>query len=329
VKTIIKVICCLTISVFIVSCNRKQPLPAPTLAATEIPTPVPTPLPSSTLPPVPTYTPAATVSSTHQLSPTSNCNRDRIVKNIKADFPYTEFSVNYNSIQGIDILSIWFVDPSIDPQVTDADIEKFDALAIAHSASISQKVNNQDECIESLFTIINPIVVDSAYHGWFSGSVELSKLPKIDNPTETQMDAVQKSFQTTYLRQKTPQSTQAAPNSSCTWEDTRANIQRHFDPERANVSFQFILDESTTHVDAQWDSDIGELDESTWWALQMAAMLNVATELNCLFPAPTALNITVVDSSGKIELIGTLPEPNKPIDELDINKFQVLYQDLQ
>ena len=96
-----------------------------------------------------------------------------------------------------------------------------------------------------------------------------------------------------------------------------------------NVGVQFVIDDAGTNVYAQWDSDVGQLNTTTWWALQMASTLNVAVGLPCLYPAPTQLWIMVVDSNGKIELIGKLPNPNRKPSDIDLNQFKIIYEDVK
>lgn len=245
-------------------------------------------------------------------SPTpSDCSRDQVLARLKADFPYPEFTLIYNSFQGLDILNIWFVDPEIDPKAQDADLAPNAILALRHATALSHRLGRKDPCIGRLFTTINPIVVDSNYNGWFSGNIRPADLPGTDDLTEAQIEALEDAFEIAYWRRNPPAPQGPAPAASCTWAEARVRIQRHFNPSRENVGFMLVIDENGVKIYAQWDSDAKLLgrDATQWWALQMASMLNVAMELPCLHPVPTALIVTVVDAEGAIELLGILPDP--------------------
>lgn len=245
-------------------------------------------------------------------SPTpSDCSRDQVLARLKADFPYREFALIYNSLQGLDILSVWFVDPEINPEAQDADLAPNAILALRHVATLSHRLGRKDPCIGRLFTTINPIVVDSNYNGWFSGNIRPADLPGADDLTEAQIEALEDAFEIAYWRRNPPAPQGPAPAASCTWTEARAYIQRHFDPSRENVGFMLVIDENGIKIYAQWDSDakLLDLDATRWWGLQMTSMLNVAMELPCLHPEPTALIVTVVDAEGTVELLGILPNP--------------------
>jgi hypothetical protein len=299
------------------------------------PTPTPTMIPptatSTVIPPTetPTIIPTPKPSPTPQPSPTPSCSRDSVLANLKKNVPYAVFDINYNSILDTSILGVWFVDPNVNPKTLKMDPMDSAYLAFSHTVSLSQEINYKDRCIEELFDSINLVVVDSGYNGWISVSVEPSKLPRIQNPNEAHLDGIMDDFQIFYVREKAPPKSRTAPAKSCSWLEASRNIQSHFDSARENVSFQYIIDQTSAHVDAQWDSDLGNLEPKMWGAVQVASMLNIAMELNCLYPVPTVLNITVVDSSGKVLLVGSLPKPNRPINQIDFNDFKITYANLK
>lgn len=295
------------------------------------PTMIPPTSTSTVIPPIetPTIIPTPKPSPTPQPSPTPSCSRDSVLANLKKNIPYAVFDINYNSVLDTSILSIWFVDPNVNPKTLEMDPMDSAYLAFRHTVSLSQKINYKDRCIEELFDAISLVVVDSNYNGWISTNVEPSKLPRIENPNETHIDGIMDDFQILYAREKAPPKSRTAPAKSCSWLEASRNIQSHFDSARENVSFLYIIDQSSAHVDAQWDSDLGNLEPKMWWAVQVASMLNIAMELTCLYPFPTILNVTVVDSSGKVLLIGSLPKPNRPINQIDFNDIKITYADIK
>ena len=172
------VICMLTIACALPSPSKlfASDTPTPTATATETPTSTPTftpsPFPTRTNTPTPTPDPVLL-----------SCDRDQVVVDINAEFPYAEFEVQYQNYLGVDILVIWFVDPEINPEVHERSEDTM--MAMEHAATVIQKINTENVCVEALFALVNPVVVDSNYNGWFAGLIEIEKLPKADNPTET------------------------------------------------------------------------------------------------------------------------------------------------
>ncbi len=305
------------IGTMLAGCNTTPALPTVTLLPTNTatqtatPTDTPTPTPTSTHTPEPTATdtPAPT------LTPTPDCDADDVLVQIRQDFPFAEFEASYNTLEDTNALVLWYVDPELNPDAAQDELEQNVSLAIRHAASVSQSLAARDACIGYLFTAIDPIVVDSRYNGWFSGQVDPASLPAAAEPTDAQLAAVERAFQIGYVRNVPPAKATASPAGACTWQETRAKIQRHFSLERENVSFYFVIDDSGVNVWAQWD---GPTD-----ALALASLLNVAMELDCLHPAPTQLIILVVDRQGEVGLVALLPEDG--ITTLDLNKLQIFY----
>ena len=303
------------ISFAVLGCNSQIPLLTPT-TETPIPTYTSTSSPTSTATPRPTHTvtPTATITP----SPSSSCDADEVLRAIKADFPYDEFAVHYNNFADFDniaTLIVWYVDPEIDPEAGEAEIEQNAELAKQNAILASQQLVQQHACIKSLFDAINPIVVDENYNGWFSGRAEVEKFSSSENLSESELESIEAAFEIGYLRTELPAAIQAAPSDSCTWPETQQKIQNHFSPDRENVAFYFVKDEVGVNVWTQWD---GPTDFRA-----MASILNVAMELDCLHPSPTQLIMVIVDSDGNVGLAGILPAEG--IENLDINQMQIFY----
>lgn len=302
----------------LIGCHTQTP--EPTASSTMTKTPLPTatfkPIPTSTLTPTLTPTSTATLTPTPTLSPTPSCHADQVLKSLKADFPYDEFAIGYNTIQDIEALAVWVVDPELNPLAKGEDIKLNLFLAMRHAALLSLELNESNACIEEIFPYISIIVVDANHNGWFSGQVSSTDLPKTKDPTEVELDDIVNAFQVAYNRIHPTNPVQAPPNDSCSWSEARENIQRHFSPDRENVNFYFVIDEAGRNVWAQWD---GPTDYRV-----IASILNVTMELHCLHPAPTQLFALVVDETGEVGLIVLADED--AITSMDINEFQILYE---
>jgi hypothetical protein len=218
-----------------------------------------------------------------------------MLKSLKPLVTYTEFDLTYNVILNTRALNIWYVEPKIDPNASGDQIAKNAALAQLSAAAVSAQLATGDaRCLGAMVDVINPIVVDRNYNGWFSGTIKLSDA-HANLPPENKVNV----FTVSYLRTKPTILPAAAPAQSCKWIDARAKMQKHFAPARENVGFEFVIDETGINAYAQWD---GEVDVT-----MIPALLNVALELRCMHPPIDQLVVIVVNADGKINLIGQTP----------------------
>ena len=256
---------------------------APVLSSTKMPASVPATVP----PPSPT--------------PSAACDADRVLKRLKSAMPYEQSVITYNIVKGDTYLAIWFVDPDIDPAAGADTVGANSDLAIRQAAATAAWLNAADACVGQLFTVINPIVVDRNYNGWFSGDVALSVLPATTQPTDQQVEQIRNSFSVSFLRNRPAAPPQPAPDGSCAWPKAAQNLQHHFASARENTGFFFVRDDLGVNVWAQWD---GPTDPAS-----MTASLGYVTlELQCLFPVPTNIFVQVVDDAGNLNLLGQVSD---------------------
>jgi hypothetical protein len=262
-----------------------------------------------------TQEPTKTITPTPRASNTPNCYAEGILAQIRSSITYEEFVVTYNilQIQGrMASLVIWFVDPEIDPSARGSEIEQNSKLAREHAAIISNQINAENYCVASLFNVINPIVVDRNYNGWFSGEIQPSKLIDENEPSPEQILKIENEFKIGYLRNNPTGVFAEAPTGSCAWKEANANLHNHFASTRENVGFYFVLDDEGANVWAQWDGP-------TDLILMSASLLNVTMELECLYPRPDRVIVIIVDENGIVGLIGVIPGINA-------GGFQIAYQ---
>lgn len=289
--------------------------PPPTLASLPTFTPAPPP-PLITL--VPTREPTLPSTFTPPPPPTAtpSCPVNQFLKSLKPLIAYTEFDLTYNVILNNRVLNIWFVEPKIDPNAVGDQIAKNTSLAQLSAAAVSVKLATGDaKCLSSMVSVINPIVVDRNYNGWFSGTIKLS-----DANTNVPLENKVNTFTVSYLRTKPAAPSSTTPAQSCKWTEARAKIQKHFAATRENVGFEFVIDETGINVYAQWD---GEIDVT-----MLPALLNVALELRCVHPPIDQLVVIMVDADGKINLIGQTPgsavRSSNYANDVP-NRFKILY----
>ncbi|MEK9162800.1 MAG: hypothetical protein AAB261_05815 [Chloroflexota bacterium] len=274
--------------------------PPPTLASLPTFTPAPplqTPSPIITLTPLSAPTSVRTPTLTPPPPPTAtpDCPVNPFLKSLKPLIAYAEFDLTYNVILNNRSLTIWFVEPKIELNAAGDQINKNAVLAQLSAATVSAKLATGDaKCLSSMVNVINPIVVDRNYNGWFSGIIKLSDA-SANVPLENKVNT----FTVSYLRTKPAAPPSTTPAQSCKWTEARAKMQKHFASTRENVGFEFVIDETGINAYAQWD---GEIDMT-----MIPVLLNVALESRCLHPAIDQLVVIMVDADGKINLIGQAP----------------------
>jgi len=282
-----------------------QPTPTMTPTFTPTITSTPTPLPTNT--PVPTNTQLA------------DCDADQTIANLKPKVAYQQSVVIHNKFKGGSFLVVWFVDPTINATPQESEISENDTRAMRDGLLLSQQLNAADGCVSRLFDAINPIVVDKNYNGWFSGRIKTSDLPATTQTDDDELDEIAKSYEISYLRDKATAESGTAPATVCTWTDTKQKIQNHFSPERQNVGFYYVLDDAGVNVWAQWDSPLDFLQLNL-----PASLLNIAMEIDCLYPTPDRIIFDVVDESGDMQIIGLWNWSDAK--NQDIGQIQILYQ---
>lgn len=267
-----------------------------------------------------TATPTCTQTNTKTITPThdshnSACDHDNVLLNLKSVPKYSEFEIGFNVVNDISTLFVWFVDPAINQNATaDSVFDNF-VIAADDAVALSIELLKSSDCVDELFTYVNPIVVDQNYNGWFSANIPISALNEYiagRKDTGYVIDALQEGA---FFRHEPPQPTSPGPESSCTWSEARDNIQEHFDPNRQNVNFYLVKQESgETNLFAQWD---GPGDETS-----IAAMFNVAMEIDCLHPSVDIMIITFVDMDGIIQSVWTWP-PKNPLENPELTELEI------
>ncbi len=262
--------------------------------------------------------------STPAQAPSLNCTAASVLLTLRNSEPLKkllpEFTVDYSVTSGTSYLNIWFVDPNIQSGTSSEDLEENNWTAMRHASTIAIYTVTLDPCIKSVFDKVNPVVVDQGYNGWFSGSVAVSLLPETFEPGEKEISGVAEAFEVVYMRRSLPATPDAPPGGSCNWQEAKARMQLHFDPERPNVDFYFVGDEVSRKVTAQWD---GAVAEKTDIAVIYASIMNVAQEARCLHPAPDYVYFMVEDPSGALIWMGRLSSAGVQL--LDLNQVEVLY----
>jgi len=231
-----------------------------------------------------------------------------LLKDLKTTLPYDEFAVHYNEIEGTRSLIVWFVDSELDPAAAGEEIQANLDLSLTHAAELSHQIRVQFPCVTELFDVINPIVVDQKYTGWFSGTLDPTIIPDEEALTSSEIDQLVEIFTVGYLLETLPG---PIPAGSCNWPSVRESLQNHFSPERQNVAFNFVVDDFGANVWAQWDGPTDPI-------FMTVSLANVMMELECFIPTANLIFI-VVDEDGTTGLVGVVPQG-------DAGSMQIVYE---
>lgn len=294
---------------------------------TPTPTPTPTDTPAPTASPTPAFTATLAWTDTpvlvSPLKPACASNELFLYK-LQFAFDVEDVVIFYQSYQGIKTLGVWIVDPGIITGTSqNEDFVNNQNLAIDHALIAAYEL--KDACARANnFDLINPIVVDTEYNGWVSGA-----LPPGDIPDYIYDGILPDMFEFTqfvFIRQETPPAFGSPPDDSCTWDATLDKIQRHF-RANDNVVFYYIRDPNGNNLWAQWY--VRSQEEAYFDALP--SILNIARELDCLYPTPDMIFTMVMTGDDKVVLLGALANTGADTDVsqngFDINNFRYTIYD--
>lgn len=237
-----------------------------------------------------------------QPKPETCAANDSLLKRMQAQVPFKEFSLSFNVIEGERALNFWVVDPNLDGSVEYQQSSLENALFI--STETLHKFNISNDCFSSEFDVINLIIVDSNYFGWFSGKLDPAAIPTQVILTEDELIDLAISFTADFVLTYPLDSSRPRPEGSCTWAETLKKIGTHFPLENPNAAFFLINNNETSSIWAQWiiSDDVENPVESV-----LDSLLEIVTELDCIYPLPNQILTTVINSDGEAIILGTLP----------------------
>jgi hypothetical protein len=273
----------------------------------------------------PTLVPTAQPTATSVLS-TAMCTRDGVIAELKHSAQYDEFSPSYYTYEGKNVLALWFVDPDI-RFIEGQNTDDYSIIALTDAVNLVHYVSIGNSCIKMLFDDVNPIVVDSDYNGWLATVIHTYTLPTNTTLTQEQFDDIYQQASVYYLRRDDPSPRVQPPEDRCAWSDAQSNVLRHFNSTVLNQFYYLVQDENGIHAYVQIEDFTTGLSDKVWYANLIATILNITSELKCVYPTPTDLLLQVVDPDGKIEMIGRLPDPLQVLQTYDFSGFVVAVDD--
>jgi len=210
-------------------------------------------------------------------------------------------------------LSIWLVDPEIDPQASESDLAANNRRAMQTGLSIFQEVIRQIPCVRQVFINANPMIVDRLYQGWYRDVIPLRAFPETEDMAGDELLSAMMGNEHGFYRHDPPRiESQPTPVDACTWPEARAAIGQFFGAERRNTAAYLIIDapaDTASHdegvlVEVQWDAHtIEEMDN----AVILENLNPVAEALSCLWPPVDQVEVFVVDVYGQFAVFGMVP----------------------
>jgi hypothetical protein len=273
---------------------------------TSVASPTPRPTPSPTPRPTP--------------SPTLVCTADGVQTEVRRLLAGLTFDTHYLTINGQLTLSIWVVDPAIDPAATAGTLAANNHEALGRGLSVAYQVIHEVPCTRRVFENINPMVVDGRYQSWYLDVVPIRAFEDLVNPSPDDLVTALEGGRTlSAIRRRVPppQKLQTAAPGACTWPQARAALATRLDPPAGNTAAYLIIGGSLVPREGRPGITTEDVGVELQWVIHTPADDNdqairdrlnrLAQALACLAPPLDSLEAFVVDETGKLVVYATVP----------------------
>lgn len=199
-------------------------------------------------------------------------------------------------INGRGSLAVWYVDPNLEPYPSASQLDQQLEEARLRAAEVAATANAASPCSTEIFDVINPIVVDNRYQGWFSGEISPKDLPTGQVFSQEELARASDLFTAAYLRTAL---SHPYTRGTCEWPEALERLQSHFASDRELVAFYFVIDNLGSHVWVEWDGDADPI-------MEFATIGNVLLALECFSPEADII-YALVGTDGRLLDAGVLP----------------------
>lgn len=265
---------------------------------------------SPSLPPTQAPTPTA--------APSFNCTAALVLAQVDQLLAGQDFEAHYLTSGDKLTLSVWLVDPAIDPATPLSGMAAADRQAVARGLSISYQIVDGVPCARRVFDQVNPMIVDSRFQHWFKDFLPTSAFVGLHEPTTDDLIAAVEATGSALAepRARVPQAEGTPTASSCGWAEARAAIHAYLGAEDNTAAYLIIGARLVAEANPKPDApdDVGV---EVQWPIRDAAgtadplvrehLGHVAEALACLSPAVDSLEAFVVDSAGKTLVYAVVP----------------------
>ena len=230
-----------------------------------------------------------------------------------------DFEAHYLTTGDKFTLSVWLVDPEIDPSTPPSGMAAADRQALERGLSISYQIVDQIPCAQRVFDQVNPMIVDGRFQHWYKDFLPVGAFVGLHDPTTDELIAAVEA--TGSALAGTPRHGAAGrlkPRrpSSCGWSEARAAIHAYFGAEDNTAAYLIIgarlVEQGNptpnapddVGVEVQWPvRDRAEAADP----LIRERLGHVAEALACLTPAIDSLEAFVVDPAGRTTVYAVVP----------------------
>jgi hypothetical protein len=263
-------------------------------------------------------TPSPTTAAIPTPSPSVNCTAALVLAQVDQLLAGQDFEAHYLTIGAKFTLSVWLVDPEIDPATPLSGMAAADRQALESGLSISYRIVDQIPCAQRVFDQVNPMIVDGRFQHWYRDFLPVSAFVGLHDPTTDDLIAAVEATGTALEepRATVPQAAQTPAASSCGWSEARAAIHAYFGAEGNTAAYLIIgsrlVDQGSptpnapddVGVEVQWPvRDTAEAADP----LVLERLDHVAEALACLSPAVDSLEAFVVDPAGRTIVYAVVP----------------------
>jgi hypothetical protein len=261
---------------------------------------------------------APTPAPTAPPSPSFNCTAALVLAQVDQLLAGQDFEAHYLTTGDKFTLSVWLVDPEIDPATPLSGMGAADRQALAHGLSISYQMVDQIPCAQRVFDQVNPMIVDGRFQHWYKDFLPVSAFVGLHDPPTDDLIAAVEATGTALEepRATVPQAAQTPAASSCGWSEARAAIHAYFGAEANTAAYLIIgarlVDQGNptpnapddVGVEVQWPvRDTAEAADP----LVRERLGHVAEAVACLWPAIDSLEAFVVDPAGRTIVYAVVP----------------------
>jgi hypothetical protein len=264
--------------------------------------------PSSTPNPAPTPTP----------SPSVSCTAALVLEQVDQLLAGQDFEAHYLTIGDNFTLSVWLVDPEIDPATPLSGLAAADRQAVERGLSIAYQIVDQVPCAQQVFDQVNPMIVDDRFQHWYRDFLPIGAFVGLHDPTTDDLIAAIEATGTALAqpRASAPQPAQTPAASSCGWSEAGAAIHAYFGTE-ANTAAYLIIGAGLVDQGNPTANSPDDVGVEVQWPVRDTAgaadplirerLGHVAEALACLWPAIDSLEAFVVGQSGRTLVYAVVP----------------------
>jgi hypothetical protein len=255
--------------------------------------------------PTPTEIPTEALAEPTSSATITLCDPAQFIDVLREVVPYEESVVGYNHYDDSADLTVWFVDPALNPQVSDSEVQDQAELSFHHSVEVVHLMAKTEACVVALFDSVTVIAVDDLYYAWYVGAVPAWKIPISEVLSEDGKTALEGNFVAGYQRTERvlADDSQEIPEGSCTWPEARRDIEQSFTQSQKNVAIYYYIEPGDASVYVQWDVPPVAQDSEQVMDYFFLPLPYIDTAVSCLYPEFDTLWLFYIRQDGEAQWV--------------------------